>query len=226
MQSANPKPSPIAQSLPNATGVARGHFAYESGHHGNLWLDLDALFVDAQRARGWASPTSKRQRSSKPQISKRLSQVGLKFGSWNFSGGWSLVLGAFKPLLAARGDARPTGSHFHFAFIGKTQGHDCPTGGGGGYPRVASVREAAVHRRLKRKRAAMHEPCAVPAATVPPASRLRGGEESPRPWAHTFVSRRADARRCRRSFLFYSGPKVFAPCLRPRCRPPAQVASL
>jgi hypothetical protein len=68
---------------------------YESGHHGNLWLDLDALFVDAQRARGWASPTSKRQRSSKPQISKRLSQVGLKFGSWNFSGDWSLVLEAF-----------------------------------------------------------------------------------------------------------------------------------
>ena len=23
----------------------RGHFALESGHHGNLWLDLDSLFL-------------------------------------------------------------------------------------------------------------------------------------------------------------------------------------
>ena len=23
----------------------RGHFVLESGHHGNLWLDLDALFL-------------------------------------------------------------------------------------------------------------------------------------------------------------------------------------
>ena len=27
----------------------RGHFRLESGHHGGLWLDLDALFADAQR---------------------------------------------------------------------------------------------------------------------------------------------------------------------------------
>ncbi len=26
-------------------GVRRGHFALESGHHGDLWLDLDSLFV-------------------------------------------------------------------------------------------------------------------------------------------------------------------------------------
>jgi orotate phosphoribosyltransferase len=27
----------------------RGHFAYESGHHGELWLDLDTLFVRPRR---------------------------------------------------------------------------------------------------------------------------------------------------------------------------------
>jgi orotate phosphoribosyltransferase len=27
----------------------RGHFAYESGHHGDLWLDLDTLFVRPRR---------------------------------------------------------------------------------------------------------------------------------------------------------------------------------
>jgi orotate phosphoribosyltransferase len=27
----------------------RGHFVYESGHHGDLWLDLDTLFVHPRR---------------------------------------------------------------------------------------------------------------------------------------------------------------------------------
>nr|MBA3259831.1 hypothetical protein [Gemmatimonadales bacterium] len=27
----------------------RGHFRLESGHHGGLWLDLDALFADSLR---------------------------------------------------------------------------------------------------------------------------------------------------------------------------------
>lgn len=35
-----------------ASSATRGHFRYESGHHGNLWLDLDALFVDPRRVAG------------------------------------------------------------------------------------------------------------------------------------------------------------------------------
>ena len=31
--------------------VRRGHFAYESGHHGDLWLELDTLLVSARRLR-------------------------------------------------------------------------------------------------------------------------------------------------------------------------------
>src|SRR6266436_7875409 len=29
--------------------VRHGHFLLESGHHGNLWLDLDALFLEPKR---------------------------------------------------------------------------------------------------------------------------------------------------------------------------------
>ena len=33
----------------------RGHFAYESGHHGDLWLDLDTLFVSPRRLRPYVA---------------------------------------------------------------------------------------------------------------------------------------------------------------------------
>src|SRR6478752_2398396 len=32
----------------------RGHFRFESGHHGDLWLDLDALFLRPCRLRPFA----------------------------------------------------------------------------------------------------------------------------------------------------------------------------
>jgi hypothetical protein len=33
----------------------RGHFVLESGHHGELWLDLELLFVDPERVRPFAA---------------------------------------------------------------------------------------------------------------------------------------------------------------------------
>jgi orotate phosphoribosyltransferase len=45
----------IGRDLRAAVAATRGHFRYESGHHGDLWLDLDALFVDAIRMRRWAT---------------------------------------------------------------------------------------------------------------------------------------------------------------------------
>jgi len=45
----------IEQALLQAVSATRGHFRYESGHHGDLWLDLDSLFLDAARMRGWAA---------------------------------------------------------------------------------------------------------------------------------------------------------------------------
>ncbi|WP_395679838.1 phosphoribosyltransferase family protein [Inquilinus sp.] len=44
----------IEEALRQAVSATRGHFLYESGHHGDLWLDLDSLFLDAARMRGWA----------------------------------------------------------------------------------------------------------------------------------------------------------------------------
>ena len=52
-----------------AAGVtSRGHFRYESGHHGDLWLDLDGLLVDAHRARGWASALAQRAAACQPEF--------------------------------------------------------------------------------------------------------------------------------------------------------------
>ncbi|MFE0756313.1 phosphoribosyltransferase family protein [Inquilinus sp. NPDC058860] len=45
----------IERALRQAVAAERGHFRYESGHHGDLWLDLDLLFLDAARMRGWAA---------------------------------------------------------------------------------------------------------------------------------------------------------------------------
>jgi orotate phosphoribosyltransferase len=44
----------VAQSIQAAVAAERGHFLYESGDHGDLWLELDRLFLDARRMRRWA----------------------------------------------------------------------------------------------------------------------------------------------------------------------------
>ncbi|TWT01712.1 phosphoribosyltransferase [Reyranella sp. CPCC 100927] len=44
----------------------RGHFRYESGHHGDLWLDLDALLADARRTRQWATALATRAAACRP----------------------------------------------------------------------------------------------------------------------------------------------------------------
>src|SRR6185312_1793910 len=46
----------------------RGHFRYESGHHGDLWLDLDGLLVDARRVRDWAKVLARRAGGCRPDI--------------------------------------------------------------------------------------------------------------------------------------------------------------
>jgi len=64
----DPGSSEIEQEVLGALAAARGHFVYESGHHGDLWLDLDALFVDARRARGWAAALAQRAAGCRPEI--------------------------------------------------------------------------------------------------------------------------------------------------------------
>jgi len=58
----------IERNLRAAASVSRGHFRYESGHHGDLWLDLDSLLTDARRLRGWASALAARAAACRPDV--------------------------------------------------------------------------------------------------------------------------------------------------------------
>src|SRR5581483_2998492 len=40
----------------------RGHFRFESGHHGSLWLDLELLFLEPHRIRPFAVVIARRLR--------------------------------------------------------------------------------------------------------------------------------------------------------------------
>lgn len=62
------QPLEVEQNLLDAVHMARGHFRYESGHHGDLWLDLDRLFVDARRLRGWASVLAQKVQTCRPDV--------------------------------------------------------------------------------------------------------------------------------------------------------------
>ena len=61
-------PPEIEQDLLDAVGMSRGHFRYESGHHGDLWLDLEGLFVDARRIRRWASILARKVETCQPDV--------------------------------------------------------------------------------------------------------------------------------------------------------------
>jgi orotate phosphoribosyltransferase len=51
-----------------AVAAERGHFRYESGHHGDLWLDLDRLLIDAGRTRALASALAERAGACWPEV--------------------------------------------------------------------------------------------------------------------------------------------------------------
>jgi orotate phosphoribosyltransferase len=60
--------SEIESRLLAAVAAERGHFRYESGHHGDLWLDLDRLLVDAGRTRAFASALAERAVACRPDL--------------------------------------------------------------------------------------------------------------------------------------------------------------
>jgi orotate phosphoribosyltransferase len=51
-----------------AAVAMRGHLRYESGHHGDLWLDLDALLVDARAVQGWAAALAEQVAACRPEV--------------------------------------------------------------------------------------------------------------------------------------------------------------
>jgi orotate phosphoribosyltransferase len=62
------EPSEIGQAVLKAVAASHGHYRYESGHHGDLWLDLDGLFVEARRARGWAAALAEQAAACRPEF--------------------------------------------------------------------------------------------------------------------------------------------------------------
>lgn len=68
MTTTDAETSEIKKSLLDAMAASRGHFLYESGHHGDLWLDLDALFLNARRVRSWASALAHRAMVCQPEF--------------------------------------------------------------------------------------------------------------------------------------------------------------
>ena len=54
----------VAQLLPKR----EGHFVFESGHHGPIWLDLDLLFLRPERVRPLAEALADRLRASQPSV--------------------------------------------------------------------------------------------------------------------------------------------------------------
>jgi orotate phosphoribosyltransferase len=59
---------PGASGLERAGGATRGHFRYESGHHGDLWLDLERLFIDPQRMGGWVKALAQQAAACRPDV--------------------------------------------------------------------------------------------------------------------------------------------------------------
>jgi hypothetical protein len=43
----------VAQPLPKR----EGHFVFESGHHGQVWLDLELLLMRPERVQRWQTPS-------------------------------------------------------------------------------------------------------------------------------------------------------------------------
>lgn len=46
----------------------RGHCVYESGHHGELWIDLDAMLADERLLTSWADDLAEGVRGLSPQV--------------------------------------------------------------------------------------------------------------------------------------------------------------
>jgi orotate phosphoribosyltransferase len=51
---------PLREELVSLLAARTGHFRLESGHHGDLWLDLDLLFLRPNELRAFAAELAKR----------------------------------------------------------------------------------------------------------------------------------------------------------------------
>jgi orotate phosphoribosyltransferase len=68
MEKTDPRLSEVEQQLLQAVAASRGHFLYESGHHGDLWLDLEGLFVEARRTCKWVAALAEQAAICQPEL--------------------------------------------------------------------------------------------------------------------------------------------------------------
>jgi orotate phosphoribosyltransferase len=61
-------PEQPTRLLMDTVSAQRGHFLYESGDHGDLWLDLDGLLGDARAMRDWAAALASQAAGCRPDI--------------------------------------------------------------------------------------------------------------------------------------------------------------
>jgi orotate phosphoribosyltransferase len=61
-------PGDLSDRVAALTGARRGHFLLESGHHGELWLDLDGLFWCAATIRPLAELLAERLRPRRVEV--------------------------------------------------------------------------------------------------------------------------------------------------------------
>jgi orotate phosphoribosyltransferase len=59
---------PIQQELLNLLSARKGHFRLESGHHGDLWLDLDLLFLRPRLVQRFAFELASRLSQYNPAV--------------------------------------------------------------------------------------------------------------------------------------------------------------
>jgi orotate phosphoribosyltransferase len=55
-------PSPLEEELDRLLQPRNGHFRFESGHHGDLWLELELLYLHPSEVRSLAAELSRRLR--------------------------------------------------------------------------------------------------------------------------------------------------------------------
>jgi len=63
------RPLPDArEQLEHELQTANGHFVYESGHHGDLWIDLQRLLAHTPHMRAWASEIARLAYPQRPEV--------------------------------------------------------------------------------------------------------------------------------------------------------------
>jgi orotate phosphoribosyltransferase len=61
-------PVPKAEDITRLLPARRGHFVLESGHHGDLWLDLELLFLRPRSLRGAMAELGRRIAAHRPEV--------------------------------------------------------------------------------------------------------------------------------------------------------------